>query len=477
MRFIIENEELTDILWEEGRDGDVLAIPQGVRQVASLCPGSWEDDVTPPDIKEVILPGSVERIDAEAFLDKKQYSPFPNLHTIRFQGTLKAWCAMEKGWHDNFDAYIDLGITDYDLYLQDEDGKEYLVEDLVIPKDISVIGAGAFIGCRSLRTVRIPGNVRIMAAAFVRCPNLCRVTIEGSYLELWYGVLFDIDDDEQFPFDQTEKLEIFLSEEAAEGFIFDESFDVRHTPIRLRLREYEETLGEILDIKEDFGEKYHNWYGTDIDDGLLRFFREYRAVARREEGRADRHIEEADEETEGEEADPDNDLPEGYHYDEEMAYKRRLLKRIQALQRSMCAYRRAVRDYAADLAKALEDEAHPVPECDLPESWPLLYEALEIRDSLEDRMYALVENEAVKEAISLPEEAYVCIGEVCETLQYLGDTQDILMYGEDWRSFPYEHGQAISREEYLEENKNEVDELLVLLRDAEEQIEEMLDAL
>ena len=92
---------------------------------------------------------------------------------------LTAWCNISFGG-----IYSNPTYYAHALYLNGE-----LIEDLVIPENISNINAYTFCGCTSLSSVTIPDSVTSIGfSAFYQCNNLSKVSI--SDLSAWCSIIF-----------------------------------------------------------------------------------------------------------------------------------------------------------------------------------------------------------------------------------------------------------------------------------------------
>ena len=114
------------------------------------------------DLKSISIPGGLSSVGASAF---------EGLDDIEIYITdLKKWCEIE------FENVLANPINNYQSKLFCEGT---LVENLVIPDDISVIADYAFFGYERLKSVSIPGSVTYFGdSAFGECENLESVSIE-----------------------------------------------------------------------------------------------------------------------------------------------------------------------------------------------------------------------------------------------------------------------------------------------------------
>lgn len=445
MQFIIEEQVLQETLWEEGSSDIVLEIPEGVRHLGPYCLDSSIQKQTVPGLQGIVIPNTVEVIEADAFCDATQLMPFPYLHCVHFRGTLQEWCAIEKGFHHNFDAYTDIGLRDYDLYLLDDEGREYLAEHLVIPEPVTEIRACAFAGCTSLKSVTILGSIRLFACAFRDCPNLTRIRILGdlSMDDVWDCFVSG----DQSPFDETEELEIAVSDSAAEEIIRREYFDLKNTPIRITLADREETLGEILEIVEFLQEEYHYKYDTPIGQDIIKTFRRHLSVLRSElRTESDSYDDESDAERQSGETDSDSLLPGGYHYDDRMALRTRIFHWLIVCYRKLHAYDESVHKLAEEVKglRGINETTWPLR--DLPDLAPLQWEAEELLDLIDEGADKLIE----RGVLDVSETVYDRIHGLLDLLEeILYAEEDLLEYYVDSRE-RMETEQDLSWDSFLE---------------------------
>lgn len=444
MQLIIEDNELLETLWESGNEevvsqeagseSTVFVVPEGVRTLCGCCIDSYEKAQTVPDLREVIIPNSVERIEAFAFFAARGLEPLPHLHVVRFRGTLEEWCAIDKGWNDNFEAYEDFGIHDYDLYLLDEEGREYKAEHLVIPKEVKELAEGAFMGCGSLKTVDIPGDIRISSCVFQSCRNLSHVRLLGDHVEWDIWCIFETGD--QSPFDETEDLEVTLSDAAAESLIHSESFDLKNTYIRFTLTDRAETLGEIMETVEYLEEEYHYKYGTPIGQDIIQTYRRYLHISQNDRlEESDSYDDESDAEDIpekpdsgmpfsesmesgaffSEEMESGISLPGGYHFDERMTIRAKVYHLLITLYRTLHAYEEGAKQVAEEVDTIRTTEEIPALFRRLPDLDPAIWET----GDLMDLMDASSEDLTKRGALDIPDTLYERLDGILDSLNEL----------------------------------------------------------
>ena len=127
---------------------------------------------------EIYIPSSVRGIGEFAFKDC--------FALVRvYIEDLTAWCKTEIA-HSADNSSCPTKYAN-DLYLKDEDKP---ITDLVIPDGVSSVGAYAFLGCKSIRTVTIPtGVLSIGADAFAECTSIEEVLTPD--LKSWLSIRFE----------------------------------------------------------------------------------------------------------------------------------------------------------------------------------------------------------------------------------------------------------------------------------------------
>ena len=350
MRYIIDEHVLQGILWDSEQEDTAVVIPDGVEALESYCLEADDSPFPAPAITDIVVPASVERIDADAFtlFSRLESSGSCKIH---FRGTLTEWNAIDKGWSDNFGAYTGFGLENYTLYLLDAEGNEYLAENLIFPENIHEISACAFTGCNSLKTVEIRGRVDLGELAFAGCRNLERIEITGDGLGVPSCSVYEPWDNK--PFDDRDTLEVILSDAAADDLIQSEELSLSDTAVRILLEDREETLGEILTQVQDLTDGFRDQYGLPADLTPIQLYREYLRITRYEDAATDQA---SFDDINGEDV-PEDDrlpLPDGYHFDEEIMRNRTIREACRKMYPVMTAYRDAVRQHV-EKAKTAEE--------------------------------------------------------------------------------------------------------------------------
>lgn len=366
MRYIIDEHVLQGILWDSEQEDTVVVIPDGVEALEPYCLEAEDSPFRAPAITDIVVPASVERIDADAF------TMFSRLESsgsckVHFRGTLNEWNAIDKGWSDNFGAYTGFGLENYTLYLLDADENEYPVENLVFEADVHTISACAFTGCGSLKTVEIRGRVDLGELAFAGCRNLERIEITGDGLGVPSCSVYEPWDN--MPFDDRDTLEVILSDAAADDLILSEELSLSDTAVRILLEDREETLGEILTQVQDLTDGFCHQYDLPADLTPIQLYREYLRITRYEAAATDQA---SFDDINGEDV-PEDDrlpLPDGYHFDEEIMQNRTVREACLKMYPVLSAYRDAVRQHV-EKAKAAEE---PSQIYDLSRAFPNLWE-------------------------------------------------------------------------------------------------------
>ena len=147
-----------------------VTIPDGVTSIGSYAFNNCGN------LASVSIPPSVSIIGIGAFCG------CDNLEAVHISD-LAAWCNISfSDWYDN-----PLSFTYAYLYLNGEE-----VKDLVIPKGVTSIGDGAFIGYNHLTSVTIPeGVTSIGMSAFNFCMSLAKVTISASVCSIGLNAFAD----------------------------------------------------------------------------------------------------------------------------------------------------------------------------------------------------------------------------------------------------------------------------------------------
>ena len=154
---------------------DVLRIPESIdgHKINKIHRKSFRS----LEIKELILPDSVEVIEGEAFndcyyLEKITIGPGVNIASDAFRD-----CPAVK--YEN-----GLCIFGNTLYKANDD----ISEELIIPYNITKISAEAFKGNKVLKNVVLPPNLEKLGEdSFSKCPNLQMVTFTGKDHDIDFG--------------------------------------------------------------------------------------------------------------------------------------------------------------------------------------------------------------------------------------------------------------------------------------------------
>lgn len=283
MKYIVENKTLTGIALDD--EGPVvLRIPDGVKII-----DIQEDDFDLWGIEEIdaiYLPRSVETIYAYSF----GYDTV--LRDLYFDGTLREWLAIEKGWSEWWSTYVGIGCVDYDLHVRDDSGRYYTVEKLVC-EDIPRIGPCSFYGCGSLKSVEIRDAV-VGECAFLCCRNLEQVYLYGAALKLepanWAGETVG-------PFDDREDLVIHYSLDAVDSEYEFGDCECIYL-LNPLLAETEENILELMEQVDDFTDDFLRQQGLYPDSKFSEKYRLLKSLADREEAPLfDRYDDEENEDT------------------------------------------------------------------------------------------------------------------------------------------------------------------------------------
>lgn len=117
------------------------------------------------NLTSVTIPGSVTRIDSDAF----PYLYGNSVKNVYYTGNLAGWCEIEINQYSEYSAE--------NLYINNK-----LVEgDIVIPEGVESIGSYTFKNLDGIESVKIPGSVTSVGAyAFSGCDSLMSVTFKDS---------------------------------------------------------------------------------------------------------------------------------------------------------------------------------------------------------------------------------------------------------------------------------------------------------
>lgn len=111
------------------------------------------------ELTSITIPDSVKKIGIYAFVDCEK------LEKVNITD-LSAWCSLDFFYWNNY-CKNPLFYAE-NLYLNGE-----LVTNLIIPDNVTSIGSGAFVGCRSITSVTIPSSVKnVGKGAFIGCNNI-----------------------------------------------------------------------------------------------------------------------------------------------------------------------------------------------------------------------------------------------------------------------------------------------------------------
>lgn len=180
--------------FEDCRELKSIDIPQSVKTIGdyafyyctSLTSVVIPDSVTKlgksafafcENIERITIPASLNSI----YVGNLNYSVFSHCDLITelyYTGNIREWC--EKSWSTR---YLIPNIT-YDLYI---DNKKVI--DLNVPNGTTFIGAEAFWGCGSIRTITIPYSITSIGEnAFEEAPNLTSITCYATTPPTYTGI-------------------------------------------------------------------------------------------------------------------------------------------------------------------------------------------------------------------------------------------------------------------------------------------------
>lgn len=155
----------TLIQYAIGKTNESFSIPAGVNTIGDFSFFGCESLAT------VTIPDSITSIGAGAF------SGCSNL-TGAYISDIGSWCGITFG--DRYYSSNSLFENGVSLYLNGN-----LVTHVIVPNDVTFIGARVFSGYSKLKSVTIPGSVTSIGfAAFSGCENLTDLTIENGVISI-----------------------------------------------------------------------------------------------------------------------------------------------------------------------------------------------------------------------------------------------------------------------------------------------------
>ena len=168
-----------------------LILPEGIRSIGKNTHGfgikHWEN------VKTIVLPEGLEEIGESAFMD------FTNLEDVTMPSTLKKignnafFRCLSLSRINIPDGLKEIGISAFsgNSGWNDTPSSAPVIEEVILPDTIEVIGASAFAYCEKLKKLRLPAKLDVIPSALahsckalecLEMPAQCRV-IEGDAFE------------------------------------------------------------------------------------------------------------------------------------------------------------------------------------------------------------------------------------------------------------------------------------------------------
>lgn len=267
MKYKIDDGVLKDIIWEDG-DGTTLTIPDGVEVIDTQFRITGRVDT-------VFLPDSIIEIKAYAFMDSSGNDI--EIQNIYYNGTLGEWCAVTKGFHENWGVYVSMGMYGYRLYVRDDIGKYQVVENpKIVDTNIKPI---CFYGCASLKSVSIYSS-KVSEEAFRECRNLKEVSIYGASTEIVDNVFFG---GRFCPFDDREDLEIAFSLEAMDKLLEDRECSLLDCDNPLTVIETGDDIREIIETVENIEDVFYEETHLNRDSPVSKIYYTYIKIKTQDE--------------------------------------------------------------------------------------------------------------------------------------------------------------------------------------------------
>ena len=145
-----------------------LYIPEGVSNIEA---NSFSNN---KKITSVSLPSTLKKIDSQAFIECE------NLRSVYYSGTINDWLNLEFTSYSSNPMYYasefyksnNKGNVEYHKH------KYSLLNEIIIPTDITSIKRYQFCGFNSLKDITIPNNIETIGqGAFLGCSSLERMTL------------------------------------------------------------------------------------------------------------------------------------------------------------------------------------------------------------------------------------------------------------------------------------------------------------
>lgn len=133
------------------------------------------------NLTEIEIPSSVNEIGNEAFF-------WTGITKAYYKGTIDdfvksgiSYYTLKRDYYNQISTYV------Y-LYCLGEDGEYYLVEDLELSKDVTVIPESKFSDCMQIKSVNLPLNLKsIEGNSFNNCNGLTNISISEGVETIRYG--------------------------------------------------------------------------------------------------------------------------------------------------------------------------------------------------------------------------------------------------------------------------------------------------